>query len=267
LIGGVTVSFDLVWWRELQSSVARETADGGQAICPFGFELLRDRSYLKRRLRRFYIYISFERSIALSGSDLCAAFTRILLERIRAEAPEFFADLGTVKCDHGLVLENPSGSAVIEIRSRPHEGDLLVAYAKYVIGIPYAIVQGRLRELQDFWTSPSCRRYIAQSVIMMNELFAEFGGQVSKSISSEMFLMLSRDTWGEEESRLLLAIACAQAATIVSAVSLGASSDRHTLVQVRDFHGPNIFSFSFPVGLLHILTSRIVADYVGFVDR
>lgn len=185
-------SFALQTWRELINEVARDLGPDVQAICPFGFETSSDPSYLWRNLRRFHVYLGIPPSSRRPRDRVAADFADALLLRLHQRHPAFGRRIHGIVMPHRKIAVTMSPGDVIYVRARLCEGQLLDAWASYLLLAAFAVLDGTLREIRDFETSDASRGYAFQLAIIMHGIFGSIA-PLAEAEAQELEHLARRD--------------------------------------------------------------------------
>lgn len=260
----------MAWWRDLLRAVVREVSADLDVIAPFGYELLRDPAFRRRDPRRLYVYVRVPERAANGLSERVA---ERLLERLREEAPTLADELRFVVHPGARAELNPGGTRSLRIWRHVGHAPLLEDYARYVIAAPVAVADGRLREVADFATSRSSRRYVLQLSLMLSSLFSPELPQLPASAATELRTLirelapvtdadaLSPDGTAPSgaEQAALVQIVRPQAEAICRWLDATqrAAPDRMTL-EAQDLHGPGRFTLR--------ISRRVLESKQAFVE-
>src|SRR5689334_3687864 len=85
--------FDVTSWRVLLFETAQRSGEDVQVISPFGFEVLRDRSFLTRRLSNFFVYVGASEDNHKTLEEICRSFTEDLVSELMASYVDFFREV------------------------------------------------------------------------------------------------------------------------------------------------------------------------------
>jgi hypothetical protein len=129
-------------WRQILTEVCREVESAPhelEIISPFGFELLGNKQFLQKKLRRFYCYIGISPEKSYDKNAILPAFTQRLLYKLRQLESSMLDDV-VLLIQHDeikkLRAENylcqPSDK-LIDLQLRATDANILTDYAHYVI--------------------------------------------------------------------------------------------------------------------------------------
>jgi SAM-dependent methyltransferase len=268
--------FALQQWRELVAETARELGPHVQAICPFGFEVSGDSSYLLRALPRLHVYIGFPHEIESRRQEMADAYCDHMLRRLRSSYPAFVERLHGVVMPHRRMALGVGPSRVVYIRTRTCEGSLITDWARYVVISVFAALDGTLREVRDFDQSEAARGYVFQLAIMLHRIFGD-EAPLSVSDMAEIEDLARRDppvidSLKGERGRRSDATVRERAAyerivqpeldAIARLLSRPASAhDELVISRVQDFHGEHTIQAKLSKLFLEEITARIVVSY------
>ncbi|SBW22459.1 hypothetical protein FDG2_2670 [Candidatus Protofrankia californiensis] len=159
-------------WREAVRLTAAELGGCCDAIAPFGFEITRDRSFLLKRLTRFYTYLSISRPEDAEASEhqFCC---RLLQKEAILPSQVRRVRLVVNSRTHLIRTDGTSGSLYVRGLILPSEQTLLQAYSYYVATSPLAICAGNLKEIALFDVSPSARRLVFQLTVVASYVYPD----------------------------------------------------------------------------------------------
>lgn len=160
----------------MTQSAGRE-AGAEQVIVPFGFEVLHDRRYLSRPLKRFNIYCS-----ARDPEASCTLLIEALLAALRQGAPAFYATIGIVWAPGGPLHRSRARIACrqISVWPIPLEGrSLELRWADYLLATPNAVVNGCLRESARVQEDHHALRYLLQLCVIQEALLGDRAGRLN----------------------------------------------------------------------------------------
>ena len=175
-------SFDLHKFRAYLDEAARLTNPATQAICPFGFELFGDPSYLRKELDRIYLLIQFPQNE--QDSDVSLRFVELFCLLLKSNAPHFFESIGLVRLDkHNLLVPNNAmANRILNVRTRAATMSALDDYAYYIIASTDGILSSQLGESAAFESTPRARRRVYQLFRMVEYLVDKCFGVESSSL-------------------------------------------------------------------------------------
>jgi hypothetical protein len=175
-------SFDLRKFRAYLDVAARRTNPAMQAICPFGFELFGDNSYLRKELDRIYVLIRFPPD--QQNSDISLRFVELLCLLLKTNAPHFFGSIGLVRLDKQNLLRpnNDMSTRILNVRTRGTTISALDDYAYYIMASTDGILSSQLGESAAFESTPRARRRVYQLFRMVEYLVDKCFGLESSRI-------------------------------------------------------------------------------------
>lgn len=164
---------DLAAWGGFLARAARRAHPGAEAICPFGFELAADRSFLARDLTRFYVVLRLPPEAAEREATTALDFLRHLRRDLELGAPRFTRTVGVWRCNRvSLELGAGAGSEplrMINVLSRVTPESALADYAGYLVAAARGILDGAVGEAAAFERSTRARRRLFQLVEMIGK--------------------------------------------------------------------------------------------------
>lgn len=194
------ISFCNKSWRDLLQNVCQRIDKnniGLQVISPFGFELLEDKKFLRRSIKRLYCYIG----VPLNAKFDCDlyAISKIFSEQLLSSIYK----IGLRKSDIAiLVLQEKfnffradnyqcsSTDKLIDIQTRVISGGILCDYANYIICAVDSICSKK-EEPEHFFENKRhrCRTY--QLYVMLEKIFGYLLSPMTV-FQTEKFLSLFR---------------------------------------------------------------------------
>lgn len=161
-------------WRDLVDSVGRECSSVEEQISPFGFELLPDRSYMFRKLSRFFIYLKAA-GAAPTGLTEREFLGMLMQEGAGNDSP--VTRTRVIITSEAVMVRDRGSDAYLYVRciSLPSGKSLLRTYGDYISVTPILIADNTFPELQGFEARSSARRYVCQVTLMCSELYREIG--------------------------------------------------------------------------------------------
>ncbi|HVY53306.1 MAG TPA: hypothetical protein VHA13_02185 [Gammaproteobacteria bacterium] len=171
--------FNNRFWRQILTEVCQKIDGqniGLQVISPFGFELLEDRNFFSRNLRRFYAYIGIPGRINFEKDAIASDFKKSLFAKLTQIGTQFIDDIVIIyenetlhKLRNNDYICKPTDK-LLDIQVRSVEIDILTDYANYII----AILDGLYREKgegKDYNTCEKQRWRLYQLYIMQETIF------------------------------------------------------------------------------------------------
>lgn len=168
--------FNLVNWREIVQNAGVKILDSGcQSITPFGFEVIKDTSYLYKNLNRFYCYICSPQ-IKNNYLEIEKDFANKLLNEIKSNDEDFYKRISVIVYEHDkigvdLIKDFSDDSILINIEQRICD-NLLVDYAQYLSCCLFEIENNTLQEFHRFHENLNVRNRCYQLYLII-----EYGTQ------------------------------------------------------------------------------------------
>ncbi|WP_329271428.1 hypothetical protein [Streptomyces sp. NBC_01451] len=159
-------SFWLSKWRTYITSTISHISPQASGICPFGFELLSDASFLARDLRRYYVYVSEPQ---MKGEEIFEKFMLCL----QGDAPNFCESIGFLVHPTGRLDRDVAKNRLLHFQVLKRKQSILEIYSRYVVACPDVVLNGTLTEMRAFDISESARRYVFQLTLMVAAVFPE----------------------------------------------------------------------------------------------
>lgn len=271
--------FDLKAWRQLLFDTAHMSGESVQVINPFGFEVLRDRSFLMRGLNNFYIYLGTTYKRDVSVEALYQSFTDHLISQLMLKYPRFFHEILVILTPHSRVVHEAMGTRSIYIRHIPCRGSLINTYARYILATIGGITEGNIKAVSAFDYDPLSRRYLFQLCIILEAVFKDIAGELAsdnrrtlmnliRQLHSAEIQGLSRTDSHPNDAELtafreIVLPYVSQMKRIVRRTrEIG---DKVKLISARDFHGSNMLTLRISQKLLAEKTDFIVSSYTTFL--
>lgn len=168
-------------WRKYITEVCNgidEFKVGFQVISPFGFELLEDKNFLHKSLKRFYCYIGIPKNKVGSGYDIFKV-SQIFADKLLSTVHKIGihqSDIAVLVIQDRFELKYKdnykcrSSDKLIDIQTRIIEDNILHDYAKYII-CSIDSVCSKKDEPRYFFENKRhrCRTY--QLYIMLEKIF------------------------------------------------------------------------------------------------
>ena len=260
--------FDCQRWRSIVRKAARLAHPGADAICPFGFELTGNPSFLQFQLRRFYVYAGLP-------EPLLDVFAHHLLEGLREECPDFAESIhGIMVGERASALRPPPGP-VLHLIARPPSLPLVKEWARYLLAAPGAAARNELGEVKDFARSKAARSYVFQLALMFHHLLeGEPGLDAATSASLRAVTRYDEivDARGGISSQnapatvheisLLRRLVGPQLRAVARLLARPVSEqDKTVRITVRDFHSADLLASRISEQRLASLSERIETSY------
>lgn len=171
--------FNNIRWRKMVDEacrlVDRENL-GFSVISPWGFELLENRSFLSKNLRRFYCYIGVPKGHELDKRELAAEFYIELEKLLKQYEPAFLKQIVVAIEQDRLRKLRPDNyecevlDKLVDVQVRYVGKDIITDYAEYVI-LSLAGIANEKAECQSYETNRMHRSRMFQLYIMIEQLF------------------------------------------------------------------------------------------------
>jgi hypothetical protein len=192
--------FDIQKWRSLLANAAIDQDCGDftlEVINPFGFEILNDKEFLNRNLKRFYCYIGAANKFNEPSILLATSFLDSLYKHISSYDNRFAEDIILLVVESDSIkktyLKDVSytpkwDDKVIIVEHRVFNESLISDYADYLISTLFGFKTRNLPELLRFREYQTVRNRVFQLYIIIENLFSEF----VRSINEEEADVLKR---------------------------------------------------------------------------
>lgn len=185
-------------WRDLLSKVCREIDKnrlGLQVISPFGFELLEDKKFLYRSIKRLYCYIgiSSEKNNISNPAEIANLFFKKLIASI-GESGIDASDIAILAIQdkfrffHAAGYQCTPSDKLIDIQVKVIHKNILHDYANYVICTIDSIFSDK-EEPKHFFENKRHRCRTFQIYVMLEKIFGYLLPKMS-SFESKCFVSL-----------------------------------------------------------------------------
>jgi hypothetical protein len=279
--------FALSRFRQLVDAAAKET--GGdrhtlEAICPFGFELTQDAQFLRRQLKRFFLYIGSPGTFNRASDDIALTFFDHLFHNILNIDPRFADQIAVLVIDrdsHFKRLLKPQGyqpqpqDKVFTIEHRVYSADLLTDYADFLISTLFELTHRTLPQLARFDSSENIRRRVFQLYIACEYIFGHFApppGDADEAARDEIYRLntarighyfaATQSTAPTDREVEILDIVLKRVDLIYSLV---ASHKAHLITrQVKSYNSDEMFTFSMDVSIYKQSVDLIRSRYLNY---
>lgn len=173
------IAFNNRLWRETLKQVCQSIDThhlGLEVISPFGFELLENKRYLSRKLRRFYAYIGAPRHLNINQEEIVSQFKEIFFEKLTRIDINMLNDFVIVIENNDLYKLRHDGyvckpeDKLFDIQFRFVDTDILTDYANYTM----AVLDGLYREKgegKEFRVNKISRWRLYQLYIIQEQIF------------------------------------------------------------------------------------------------
>lgn len=155
-----------------------------EVISPFGFELLEDKAFLNKKIRRYYCYLGIRKTETLSPSMIASFFRKKLFEALAVNNKKIHDHFVLfIEQDNFIKLKNegyvcqPDDKA-IDIQCRYISHNILDDYADYVI-CSLDSLSNKKSDCADFLYNKRHRNRIYQLYLMLESLFNHLVPQLS----------------------------------------------------------------------------------------
>lgn len=185
-------------WRNLLKNVCKQIDTNNielQVISPFGFELLEDKKFLHRSIKRLYCYIGVPSNSRFDGN--LAAISKIFSEQLLSSIHEIGLSLSDVAI---LVLQEKftflheddyqcsHDDKLIDIQTKTISDDILSDYANYIICTVDSICSKK-EEPKHFVENKRHRCRTFQLYVMLEKIFGYFAA-TNDGVSRRKFFRL-----------------------------------------------------------------------------
>ncbi len=166
-------------WRKITSDVCREIdveKVGFEVISPWGFELLGDKNYLSKKLRRFYCYLGVPENFTVDKAQLAHRYAEALMQKLMLEYPKMAKDLVIVIEQEKLIKLKPDNhicgvnDKLLDVQVRQTKNGILFDYAQYVIAMLDGFITKK-GEVGYYHFNNTARWRLYQLYIMQEALF------------------------------------------------------------------------------------------------
>lgn len=172
--------FQISNWRDCLSTAGKKIDQDIQIICPFGFEILKDRSFLKKEIRRFYLLMKLPVKKASEIEVISQIYLQALLSEINEQDHIFYKTIVLLRYNRKVTIHlrgsdykcNNSDRS-INLLVRITDLDILEEYARYLIASIFATGQRTLGEIEYFYKDTRTRRRLLQIYLISKKLIKE----------------------------------------------------------------------------------------------
>lgn len=166
-------------WNAVLGDVAARIEGIEDAVCPFGFEILRDEAYRRVVPRRCYVLARVAPAFAGDSDALAWRYCDALLNAVAARDPAFAGSI-VLKRVNGRLSKRlrPDGyrcipsDRLLSIQLRQAPDSALDDYARYLLCVLGGVDQGTLGELVRFHVDTRARRRFFQLAAMLEHVVA-----------------------------------------------------------------------------------------------
>jgi hypothetical protein len=199
-------------WRTILKKVAEDLSHQLdtkiEVISPFGFEVLKDRTILSKKLRKFYAYIGTKElsKTGLSLTELATLYGDKLLNYLEKKQEAFFRDLIIKVYQEEFIHLKRAGYSpteqdkLIDIQARLVQKDIYQDYADYIICCTSALYDDK-DESAMFYENLRHRIRTIQLYIMVEAVFGHLIERMTPEESS-----LYKEAFGKIDNSLNLFI-------------------------------------------------------------
>jgi hypothetical protein len=190
-------------WRQLLKQISEKTYFkklGLEVISPFGFEILNDKSFLEKELKRFYCYLGLPKKHEglVDVETLVNKFTNEVMHMIEVNFPEYKDDF-VLRIERNNFIKLRSNNyfckrsdKLLDVQFRYFEESLIKDYADYIIASLSALIENK-DEIKEFASNSRFRSRTYQLYVMVENIFGyllpDFNGEeifLYKSIFSKI---------------------------------------------------------------------------------
>lgn len=280
--------FSVSRWRKLVNEAAIAASPPGilqEAICPFGFEVLQDPSFLRLELRRFYCYLGSPEHPLINIPVIEETFLQILFSKLQETFPalaEQIIVLAARPGKHILLRKSPyicqllDGLIVVEHRNTEN---LLQDYADYLICCLNGLATGTIPEWSRIKSDPMARVRMFQIFIILENLFGHYLGNPPQewdvhlpsyrnARSSLQFYFDGRiQIEATDAETMAIDFIEIRSKQLLDAVSkLGSHTDDICNIRSKSYHGEGYLSISLSKQIYQSVSTRIIEDYTSFAS-
>lgn len=283
-----SLSFCNKSWRNLLENICKRIDKnniGLQVISPFGFELLEDKRFLCRSIKRLYCYIGIPVNSKFNDDlyEISKAFSEHLISSIH--------EVGLNKSDIAILVlqekftffhENgyqcSSSDKLIDVQAKMISSDILCDYADYVICTVDSICSKK-EEPEHFFENKRhrCRTY--QLYVMLEKVFGYLLPPMTKFqtenflslfklidnsiqmfyISSELFIDAS-----EYELHILNSLIQPRVELMQQAIRSSSESNESMILQCEAYHVPGKLELEINKNIYKQAVKKISATYLNY---
>ncbi len=268
------VPLDCLHWRMLVNDAALRCGPVREAVCPFGFEVTGDRSFLSKDLRRFYVYVGVSEAAVEPHHFIAEQYAEKLMESMEIRYPRLFNHIDVVVTPRRTIhLHSREPKRAIYIFVRPTHAGLIHEWAAYVLISAEMILGNRLPELRQFNADRLDRAYIFQLSVILHHIVDSGRHRTEEdyrairrlaSPNSRHSLLVKATPATREEKRALANIVMPQMQSIADALRTQDDDSHGVRLVVRDFHSDEVFKATFHRKGFELLVGRLVAAYQDY---
>lgn len=181
-------------WREILCGIAKKASNRFnmliECISPFGFEVLMDKDFLSRNLRRFYCYIGIDLSVSEKDKTaIMEYFYHEIMHEISIKYSSFFSSVVLVITGATFIYfkdktyECAPTDKLIDIQLRTVKKNILEDYSNYIITSLEGLMNEK-GETRGYKGNVRNRWRFYQLYIIQEQLYKEYVPQMSPSEQS-----------------------------------------------------------------------------------
>ncbi len=276
-------------WRKLLQGVCQEVdaqyALGLDVISPFGFELLEDKRYLYKNLKRFYCYVGFPEKANVDKHDIEKAYADALLKTLKQHYPAVFDDIA-ILITHNNKLHKfrpdnylcTPADKLIDISAHPVKKDILSHYADYLTASVSTLFNKTGEADVERNSEYVMRVRYYQLYIISETLYSQYLPALSPQeirLSRSVFASLSnsiqalftpQSTPPTEEEKYIAKHLIDKRLARMHAFLTAASEKAADIVTIETgcYHTDHHFSFSLNQDIYEDATSKVKSTYLNF---
>lgn len=282
----ITGPFNNRRWRQ----ILREVCDNFifsplklGVISPFGFELLEDKRYLSRHLRRFYAYIGAPRSHAFDKDAITKNFKEALFQKLAREEPLLLKDVViVVENEHLTLLKEEKyicqpTDKLLDIQCRAVETDILTDYSEYLMATLSGLYEEK-GEGKAFRTNMMWRWRFYQLYIMQEHLFGhllpvmslrerQYYHTLFTLTSNKIYLFYEPEEMSTpptaKEKDIIQALIKPRIARLYEAVQPH-QGEAYRLIKCQAYHHEDELEMKIQLALYHPTIQKIKQTYLSF---
>lgn len=184
--GLFSTPFNNLLWRQLLSDVCHDMKGlyEIEVISPFGFELLEDKAFLHKKIRRYYCYLGIRKTETLSPTMIASLFRKKLFESLAVNNKKILDHFVIfIEQDNFIKLKSQGyvcqpDDKIIDIQCRYITHNILDDYANYII-CSIDSLSNKKSDCADFVYNKRHRNRIYQLYLMLESLFNHLVPQLS----------------------------------------------------------------------------------------
>lgn len=273
-------SFALTSWREiLQQALLPSGAN--EVISPFGFEVTRDPTYLRRKLRNFYIYLAVGENEPNEHQKSVETYATVLVDIIRERYFDFYKELYQVITPSRKAVIHTDGYRSFYIRYRKTKRGLLREYASYLLTAVGGIYNHQIKAINEFNNDPLSRRYLFQLAIIFTYIFKNdimgLSNEQKDKLVEHIRLLHTADVLNSDRENsppspdelfALTEIVLPYIHDLINFMKRPvAPEDVIDTLLVHDYHGPQDLSVQISTILFNEKVDHIIQSYLMFGEQ